>query len=162
MLGLPLVVRQANLDREAVEHLLFDAGDGRLVTFFVDDARDSVGTQEPDVGAVHHLASRIEPDELPGDRDRLRDAGHDVSEYDRGAFHSLYAHDHDGLVVEPAADTYGLPDDRRGEVLARAHAARVAAGDDYVDAEHLEAALEALGLPVAPNDLPDAPTGREF
>jgi catechol 2,3-dioxygenase-like lactoylglutathione lyase family enzyme len=162
VLGLPLVVRQPNLDRPAVEHLFFDAGDGRLVTFFVDESRDSAESQAPGVGAVHHLAFRVEPDELPAVRDRLRDAGHDVSEYDRGAFHSLYTHDHNGLVVELAADKYEVPDDRRGEVLARAHAARVAAGDDYVGSEHLEAALEALGLPVAPNDLPDAATGREF
>ena len=47
-------------------------------------------------------------------------------------------------------------------MLARAHAARVASGDDYVDSEHLEAALEELGLPVEPNDLPAAVTGRDF
>jgi catechol 2,3-dioxygenase-like lactoylglutathione lyase family enzyme len=162
VLGLPLVVRQPNLDRAEVEHLFFDAGDGRLVTFFVDESRDSVDTQEPDVGAVHHLAFRIEPDELPAIRDRLHDAGHRVSEFDRGAFHSLYTRDHNGLVIELAAAKYAIPDDRRGEVLARAHAARVAAGADYIDGEHLEAALGALGLPVEPNDLPNAATGRDF
>jgi catechol 2,3-dioxygenase-like lactoylglutathione lyase family enzyme len=162
VLGLPLVIRQPNLDRSEVEHLFFDAGDGRLVTFFVDGSRDSVERQEPGVGSVHHLAFRIEPAELPAIRDRLRDAGHRVSEFDRGAFHSLYTHDHNGLVIELAADKYAIPDERRGEVLARAHAARVAAGDDYVDSAHLEAALDALGLPVEPNDLPDAATGRDF
>jgi hypothetical protein len=85
-----------------------------------------------------------------------------VSEFDRGAFHSLYTEDHNGLVVELAADKYAIPDDRRAEVLARAHAARVDAGDDDVDAEHLETALDALGLPVEPFDLPDASTGRNF
>jgi catechol 2,3-dioxygenase-like lactoylglutathione lyase family enzyme len=162
VLGLPLVVRQPNLDRENVEHLFFDAGDGRMVTFFVDESRDSVDEQTPDVGAVHHLAFSVEPDELPEIRDRLSAAGHRVSEFDRGAFHSLYTHDHNGLVIELAADKYAIPDDRRGEVLARAHAARVAAGDDYVDSEHLEVALEELGLPVEPSDLPAAATGRDF
>ncbi|MFB6304137.1 MAG: VOC family protein [Haloferacaceae archaeon] len=162
VLGLPLVVRQPNLDREDVEHLFFDAGDGRLVTFFVDESRESVESQDPGIGAVHHLAFRVEPGEIAAIRDRLLDAGHDVSEYDRGAFHSLYTRDHNGLVVELAAEKYAIPDHRRGEVLARAHAARVAAGDDYVDAEHLEAALEELGLPVEPNDLPDAAAGRDF
>jgi len=162
VLGLPLVMRQPNLDREAVEHLFFDAGDGRLVTFFVDDSRESAGGQEPGVGAVHHLAFRVEPAELPVIRDRLLDAGHDVSEFDRGAFHSLYTRDHNGLVIELAADKYAIPDERRGEVLARAHAARVASGDEFVDSEHLEAALEELGLPVEPNDLPAAATGRDF
>jgi catechol 2,3-dioxygenase-like lactoylglutathione lyase family enzyme len=162
VLGLSLVARQPNLDRESVEHLFFDAGDGRLVTFFVDESRDSVAEQEPGIGAVHHLAFRITPDELPAIRDRLLDADHDVNEFDRGAFHSLYTHDHNGLVIELAADKYEIPDDRRGEVLARAHAARVAAGDEYVDAAHLEAALEELGLPVESNDLPDAAAGRDF
>ncbi len=162
VLGLPLVVRQPNLDREEVEHLFFDAGDGRLVTFFVDDSRESVDHQEPGIGAVHHLAFRIEPAELPAIRDRLEEAGHRVREYDRGAFHSLYTRDHNGLVIELAADKYAIPDDRRAEVLARAQAARVAAGADYIDSEHLEAALADLDLPVEPNDLPDAPTGRDF
>ncbi|WP_277556121.1 VOC family protein [Halobaculum limi] len=162
VLGLPLVVRQPNLDREAVEHLFFDAGDGRLVTFFVDESRDSVEKQDPDIGAVHHLAFRIEPDELPGIRDRLLDAGHEISEFDRGAFHSLYTHDHNGLVIELAADKYEIPDDRRGEILARAQAARVATGDEYIDSAHLEAAMEELGFEIVPNDLPDAATGRDF
>jgi len=162
VLGLPLVARQPNLDRESVEHLFFDAGDGRLVTFFVDDARESVDEQAPGVGAVHHLALRIEPAELPAIRDRLLDAGHEVSEFDRGAFHSLYTRDHNGLVIELAADKYEIPDDRRGEILARAQVARVAAGDEYVDDAHLKTALEELGLPVEPNDLPDAATGRDF
>jgi len=162
VLGLPLVIRQPNLDREEVEHLFFDAGDGRLVTFFVDESRDSVEMQEPGIGAVHHLAFGIEPAELPAIRDRLLDAGHEVSEYDRGAFHSLYTRDHNGLVIELAADKFEIPDDRKGEVLAHAQAARVAAGDEYVATEHLEAALEELGLPVERYDLPDAATGRDF
>jgi len=162
VLGLPLVIRQPNLDREEVEHLLFDAGDGRLVTFFVDESRDSVETQEPGIGAVHHLAFSIEPEELPAIRDRLLDAGHEVSEYDRGAFHSLYTHDHNGLVIELAADKFDVPDDRKDEVLAHAQAARVAAGDEFIAAEHLEAALEELGLSVERYDLPDAATGRDF
>ena len=162
VLGLPLVVRQPNLDREAVEHLFFDAGDGRLVTFFVDESRDSAETQDPGIGAVHHLAFGVEPEELPAIRERLLDAGHEVSEFDRGAFHSLYTHDHNGLVIELAADKFDFPDDRRGEVLAHAQAVRVAAGDEYVATEHLAAALEELGLPVERYDLPDAPTGRDF
>jgi len=162
VLGLPLVIRQPNLDREEIEHLFFDAGDGRLVTFFVDESRDSVERQDPGVGAVHHLAFSIEPGELPAIRDRLLDAGHDVSEFDRGAFHSLYTHDHNGLVIELAAEKFEIPDDRKGEVLAHAQAARVAAGDDYIAGKHLEAALEELGLPVEAYDLPDAATGRDF
>jgi len=162
VLGLRLVIRQPNLDRAEVEHLFFDAGDGRLVTFFVDESRESAERQDPGVGAVHHLAFRIEAADLPGIRDRLHEAGHGVTEYDRGAFHSLYTHDHNGLVIELAADKYEIPDDKRAEILARAQAARVDDGADYIDSEHLETALEELGLPVKPNALPDAVTGRDF
>ncbi|MFC7176145.1 VOC family protein [Halosegnis marinus] len=162
VLGLPLVIRQPNLDREAVEHLFFDAGDGRMVTFFVDESRDSAEEQDPGIGAVHHLAFRVEADELPDIRDRLLEAGHRVSEFDRGAFHSLYTQDHNGLVIELAADKYEIPDDRRGEILAHAQAARVAAGDEYIDSEHLEAAMEELGIEVVANELPEAATGRDF
>jgi catechol 2,3-dioxygenase-like lactoylglutathione lyase family enzyme len=162
VLGLRLVIRQPNLDRPDVEHLFFDAGDGRMVTFFVDESRDSADEQDPGVGAVHHLAFRIDPAELPDIRDRLLDAGHRVSEFDRGAFHSLYTKDHNGLVIELAADKYAIPDDRRAEILARAQAARVAAGDDYIDSPHLETALDELGLPVERNELPDAAAGSGF
>ena len=160
VLGLPLVIRQPNLDRPEVEHLFFDAGDGRMVTFFVDEERASADGQDPDVGAVHHLAFRIAPDELGRIRDRLADAGHAVNEYDRGAFHSLYTEDHNGLTIELAADKYDIPDERRGEVYARAQAARVEAGAEFVSDDHLEAALDALDLPVEPYDLPDATAGR--
>ena len=160
VLGLPLVIRQPNLDRPEVEHLFFDAGDGRMVTFFVDEERASADGQDPDVGAVHHLAFRIAPDELGGIRDRLADAGHAVNEYDRGAFHSLYTEDHNGLTIELAADKYEVPDECRGEVYARAQAARVEAGAEFVSDDHLEAALDALDLPVEPHDLPDTTAGR--
>ena len=162
VLGLPLVIRQPNLDRAEVEHLFFDAGDGRLVTFFVDESRESVDEQEPDIGAVHHLAFRIVPDELPAIRDRLHEAGHRVSEFDRGAFHSLYTRDHNGLTIELVVDKYELPDDKRGEVMAVAQSKRVAAGAGYVDDEHMEAAIEELGLDVVRNEVPDAATGTGY
>lgn len=160
VLGLSLVMRQPNLDRPAVTHLFFDAGDGRLITFFVDEDRESHdGAQDPGVGAVHHVAFRVEAAEIPAIRDRLRGAGHHVSEFDRGAFHALYTRDHNGLTIELAADVYEIPDDRRGEVLARAHALRVEEGATHVRREHVEAALSGLGLPVVETGAPDAPSG---
>jgi len=41
VLGMPLVLRQPNLDQPEVTHLFFDTGDGRILTFFVEDDRDS-------------------------------------------------------------------------------------------------------------------------
>lgn len=160
VLGLSLVTRQPNLDRPEVTHLFFDAGDGRLITFFVDESRDSEAEpQDPGVGAVHHVAFRVTAAEIPEIRDRLREAGHGFSEFDRGAFHALYTRDHNGLTVELAADAYEIPDERRGEVLATAHGARVDDGATHVQREHVEAALEELGLPVVETGAPDAPHG---
>src|SRR5689334_17840976 len=39
VLGMPLVLDQPNLDVPDEEHLYFDAGDGRLITFFVRPTR---------------------------------------------------------------------------------------------------------------------------
>jgi len=159
ILGLPLVMRQPNLDDDDVEHLFFDSGDGRLITFFCDGRESHEGAQRPGTGAVHHIALRLDPEQFVETRENLREAGRRFSEFDRGAFHSLYARDHNGLTIELAADKFDVPDDRRGEVLARAQAHRVEAGAEYVRGEDLRAALEELGLDVVEHDLPAAPTG---
>ncbi|MFB6136091.1 MAG: VOC family protein [Halobacteriaceae archaeon] len=160
VLGMPLVMDQINLDAPEVDHLFFDAGDGRLLTFFVEDDRPTDANPVPvDVGSVHHLAFAVEPEEFDDAKAALEGAGHHYNEFDRGAFHSLYTRDPNGLVLEFATDKYDVPDDRRGEVLARAHRERVEAGADYVRDEDLRAALEALGLPVEAVDVGEAPTG---
>ena len=160
VLGMPLVLRQPNLDAPHVTHLFFDTGDGRLLSFFVTDDRDShTGPQRPGVGAVHHLAFSIEPDRFAETKQALDDIGHRYNEFDRGAFHSLYTQDHNGLVIELATDKYEIPDDRRAEVLAAAQRARVEAEAEYVDDEHIESALSGLDLPIERYELPDAPSG---
>jgi catechol 2,3-dioxygenase-like lactoylglutathione lyase family enzyme len=41
VLGMPLVLRQPNLDQPEVTHLFFDTGDGRMLSFFVEEGRQS-------------------------------------------------------------------------------------------------------------------------
>jgi catechol 2,3-dioxygenase-like lactoylglutathione lyase family enzyme len=159
VLGMPLVLRQPNLDDPDSTHLFFDTGDGRIITFFVGDYPSQDGPQRPSVGAVHHLAFSLDPEGFEETKRSLDEAGHRFSEFDRGAFHSLYTRDHNGLTIELAADKYEIPDDRRGEVLAAAHHNRVEAGAEYVDDEHLEAALEKLDMPIERYDLPEAASG---
>jgi len=159
LLGTAPVLREPNLDH--VTHLLFDTGDGRILTVFVSDDRDSQeGPKQPDIGAVHPLAFDVDPERFVETREALGAAGRRVSGFGRGAFHSLYARDHDGLVIELATDTYEIPDDRYAEVLARAHEERIAAGAEYADDEHLEAVLQALGLHVERTELPSIHGGR--
>jgi len=160
VLGMPLVLRQPNLDDPSQTHLFFDTGDGRILTFFVSDDRDgNPGQQRTPVGGVHHLAFRFEPDRYEEVVAALDGAGKSYNVFDRGIFHSLYTTDHDGLVIELTTDKYAIPDDRRGEVLATAQRIREEDGADYAEDEHLVAALEELGIEVQAHDLPDAATG---
>jgi catechol 2,3-dioxygenase-like lactoylglutathione lyase family enzyme len=157
VLGMSLVLRQPNLDAPDVTHLFFDTGDGRMLSFFVEDDRQShEGPQRPGIGAVHHLAFRYEPERLAEISDALEEYGHRYSVIDRGIFKSIYTYDHNGLTIELAADKFDIPDDRRGEALALAQQKRVEAGAEYAEEEHLEAAIEELGLPVERRDFPTA------
>jgi len=61
VLGMPLVLRQPNLDRKHLTHLFFDPGDGRLVTFFVSEDRDA-----PDRSRVACRPRRVFPVPRPG------------------------------------------------------------------------------------------------
>ena len=159
LLGMPLVLRQPNLDDPSQTHLFFDTGDGRILTFFVSDDRPSANGQRGGVGAVHHLCFSIDPDEYEDTMDALEEAGHHYNVFDRGIFHSIYTRDNNGLVIELSTDKYEIPDDRRGEVLAKAQELREADGSDYAKDEHLRDAIEALGLEVVKHDLPDASAG---
>ena len=160
LLGMPLVLRQPNLDDPSQEHLFFDTGDGTILTFFVSDDRPSnPGPQRTGVGGVHHLCFNIDPDRFEEVRDALEAAGRSYNIFDRAIFFSLYTRDHDGLIIELTADKFDFPDERKGEVLAKAQEIRVEDGAQYAKTEHLEAALDALGIEPKPYDLPDARTG---
>lgn len=159
LLGMPLVLRQPNLDQPELTHLFFDTGDGRILTFFVSEDRPSNTTVRQDIGSVHHLAFQVDASRLADIKQALADAGKRFSEFDRGAFHSLYTQDNNGLTIELVADKYPLPDEVRGEVLALAHQKRVDAGAEYVDDRHMEAAIDELGLDIKRKEVPDAPAG---
>src|SRR6516165_846989 len=63
VLGMPLILEQPNLDVPEETHLYFDAGDGRLITFFVREDRATDPTPTPEaVGAVHHIAYIVSPE----------------------------------------------------------------------------------------------------
>lgn len=156
VLGMPLVLRQPNLDAPDMTHLFFDTGDGRMLSFFVEDDRQShQGPQQPGIGAVHHIAFRYEPERLAEISDALEEHDHRYSVIDRGIFKSIYTYDHNGLTIEIAADKFEIPDDKRGEALALAQQKRVEAGAEYAKEEHLRAAIEELDFPVERKDFPE-------
>jgi catechol 2,3-dioxygenase-like lactoylglutathione lyase family enzyme len=160
LLGMPLVLRQPNLDDPDQTHLFFDTGDGRILTVFVSDERPSNRRGPPSgVGSVHHLCFSVDPDRYEEVMAALEEDGRGYNVFDRGVFHSIYTRDNNGLVIELSTDKYDVPDDRRGEVLATAQELREADGAEYAEDEHLAAALEELGLDATPNDLPEASAG---
>ena len=159
LLGMPLVLRQPNLDDPSQTHLFFDTGDGRILTFFVSPDRESPRGQRTQVGGVHHLCFSIAPEDFEDTMAALDEDGRGYNVFDRGIFFSLYTRDNSGLVIELTTDKYEFPDDRKAEVLATAQRIREEAGADYAEDEHMRAALEELGIPVEKNDLPDAASG---
>ena len=159
LLGMPLVLRQPNLDDPSQTHLFFDTGDGRILTFFVSDDRPSAHGLRPGTGSVHHLCFSVDPGEYEEIMRALEEAGRGYNVFDRGIFHSIYTQDNNGLVIELSADKYEIPNGRKGEVLATAQRLREADGADFAQDRHMEAALEELGLPVEKHDLPDADAG---
>lgn len=160
LLGMRLVLRQPNLDDPSQTHLFLDTGDGRILTFFVNDDRPAhEGAQRVGTGAVHHLAFRVTPERFAEVGEALEDDGRSYNLFDRGVFLSYYTRDNDGLVVELTTDKYDVPDERRAEVLATAQRLREEDGAEYAEERHLEAALEELGIDAEPHDMPDAPSG---
>ena len=159
ILGMALVLKQPNLDDPNQTHLFFDTGDGRILTFFVNDERDSARGQRPQTGSVHHISYKIDPEEFGEITEALDEKGYGYNIFNRGIFHSIYTQDNNGLVVELSADKFNIPDDRRAEVLAKAHELRVEDGADYAKEEHLEQALNELGIEYDKVELPEASTG---
>jgi Glyoxalase/Bleomycin resistance protein/Dioxygenase superfamily. len=159
LLGMPLVLRQPNLDDPSQTHLFFDTGDGRILTVSVSDDRESTQQVPTATGSVHHVAFSIDATDYEDVQQALADAGHGYNMFDRGIFHSLYTTDNNGLVVELAADKYEVPEDRRAEVLAETQRVREADGADYAQDRHMEQALGNLDIEVVKHELPEADTG---
>ncbi len=159
ILGMPLVLKQPNLDDPNQTHLFFDTGDGRILTFFVNDDRPSVPLQRGQTGSVHHISYKIDPAEFEQITDALDGEGYGYNVFNRGIFHSIYTQDNNGLVVELSADKYRIPDEKRAKVLARAHKLRVEDGSEYAKEKHLEQALDELEIEYEKVDLPEASGG---
>lgn len=159
LLGMPLVLKQPNLDDPSQTHLFFDTGDGRILTVFVGDRQSTQQPQRGGVGAVHHLCFSVAPSDFEDVIAALEADGRGYNVFDRGVFFSLYTQDNNGLIIELSTDKYDIPSDRRGEVLAKAQELRMADDADYAKDKHLAAALEALDLDAHAYDLPEATSG---
>jgi glyoxalase family protein len=148
VLGMPFVFEQPNLDNEAESHLYFDPGDGRLITVFTNEERESVGPAENDKapGRVHHLAFSLSKATFDQAVERLDERGIRHSGVkDRGFMDSIYFHDPLGQLVELAAYRFEPPAGfTHADVLLAAHRIRVERGDHNIAQEHLADAIELL------------------
>jgi catechol 2,3-dioxygenase-like lactoylglutathione lyase family enzyme len=147
VLGMPLVFEQPNLDVPEETHLYFDPGDGRLITFFVRESRETDPEPVPEViGNVHHLAYAVSRETFDRAARGLEALGYpNTGPIDRGFMDSLYFHDPNGLRIELAVYKFSPPPGRTlSNVLARAHQIRVEQGDDAIAEQHLAAAVEQL------------------
>lgn len=153
VLGMPLVMEQPNLDVPEETHLYFDAGDGRLITFFVRPSRQNDHTHNPEgIGNLHHLAFTVSRATYTQVAQRLNERGiKNTGPVDRGFMDSIYFRDPNGQLLEIAVYKFEPPPGyTHGDVLAAAHNLRVAAGDYNIADHHLADALAQLVAQRAP------------
>jgi glyoxalase family protein len=146
-LGMRLVLDQPNLDVPGEEHLYFDAGDGRLLTYFVRPTRENDTMPNPQgIGNLHHMALTVSHAVYTQVVERLKERGiENTGPIDRGFMDSIYFRDPNGQLLELACYKFVPPDGFTiADVLATAHRIRVAAGDYNVDDRHLAQAIEEL------------------
>src|SRR5262245_38913694 len=104
ILGMPFVFEQPNLDNEDESHLYFDPGDGRLITVFTKEDRESTPDRTPtDPGCVHHLAFNVSQATWRQAEERLKERGIEPALRDRGFMDSMYFTAPMGLLIEDAA-----------------------------------------------------------
>jgi catechol 2,3-dioxygenase-like lactoylglutathione lyase family enzyme len=147
VLGMPLIFEQPNLDVPDETHLYFDAGDGRLITFFVRPTRQNDPAPNPEgIGNLHHLALMASRATYTQVAQRLNERGiWNTGPIDRGFMDSIYFRDPNGQLLEIAVFKFEPPAGyTHGDVLAAAHAIRVAAGDYNIEDKHLADAMELL------------------
>jgi catechol 2,3-dioxygenase-like lactoylglutathione lyase family enzyme len=147
VLGMPLLFEQPNLDVPEDVHLYFDAGDGRLITFFVGTDRATDPTPVPEVvGNVHHIAYEVSRQTYDRAAERLKELGYpNTGPIDRGFMDSLYFRDPNGFLIELSVYKFTPPPGRTTvDVLTLAHRLRVEQGAYAIAEEHCRQAVEQL------------------
>lgn len=168
VLGMPLVMDQPNLDVPEETHLYFDAGDGRLITFFVRPTRENDPTPNPEgIGNLHHLALTVSRATYTQVAQRLNERGiWNTGNIDRGFMDSIYFRDPNGQLLELACYKFVPPEGYSyAEVLVTAHRIRVAGGAPYISDTHLADAIAELtrrkGLSLSRKKLPKAESVKQ-
>jgi glyoxalase family protein len=146
LLGMPFIFEQPNLDNADESHLYFDPGDGRLITIFTKEDRESTPDRTPtDPGCVHHLALNVSQATWAQIVERLNERGIEHSVRDRGFMDSTYFKDPMGCLIELASYRFEPPQGcTHADVLFEAHRIRVERDERAIDRVHVADAIEAL------------------
>lgn len=147
VLGMPFVFEQPNLDVPEENHLYFDPGDGRLLTFFVRPSRVNDSTPNPEgIGNLHHLAFLVSRAVYTQVVERLEARGiKNTGPIDRGFMDSIYFRDPNGQLLELACYKFNPPEGyTHADVLAKAHHLRVEAGDYNIADKHIADAIAEM------------------
>ncbi len=147
VLGMPLVFEQPNLDVPEENHLYFDSGDGRLITFFVRPSRTNDPTPNPQgIGNLHHVAFTVSRATYTQVANRLKELGIDnTGPIDRGFMDSIYFRDPNGQLLEMACFKFVPPEGYTiADVLSTAHRIRIQSGDYNITDRHLADAIAEL------------------
>jgi len=153
VLGMPFIFEQPNLDVPEENHLYFDPGDGRLLTYFVRPTRQNDPTPNPEgIGNLHHLALNVSRATYTQVAQRLEELGiSNTGPIDRGFMDSIYFRDPNGQLLELACYKFDPPVGyTHADVLAAAHRIRLAAGDYNIQDKHLADAIIELTAQRAP------------
>ncbi len=147
VLGMPLVFEQPNIDVPEENHLYFDSGDGRLITFFVRPSRANDPTPNPQqIGNLHHLAFTVSRATYTQVAARLQALGiENTGPIDRGFMDSIYFRDPNGQLLEMACFKFTPPEGfTYADVLSTAHHIRIQSGDYNLSDKHLADAIAEL------------------
>ena len=147
VLGMPLIFEQPYLDVPEENHLYFDAGDGRLITFFVRPTRVNDPTPNPQgIGNLHHLAFNVSRATYTQVAARLQELGiENTGPIDRGFMDSIYFRDPNGQLLEMACFKFEAPEGYTiSDVLAAAHRLRLQSGEYAIADKHIADAIVEL------------------
>src|SRR5437763_8415843 len=144
---MPLVSEKPNQEVPEENHIYFETGYGRLLTFFVRPTRQNDTTPNPEgIGNLHHLAFNVSRATYTQVAQRLEHLGiANTGNIDRGFMDSIYFRDPNGQLLELACYKFEPPVGYTvADVLATAHRLRVAAGAYNIQEAHLADAIAEL------------------
>jgi catechol 2,3-dioxygenase-like lactoylglutathione lyase family enzyme len=146
VLGMPFVFEQPNLDAPEINHLYFDPGDGRLVTVFTEETRETGGPVRDQVGSVHHVAFTVSLASFNQIVARLGERGvANSGPVDRGFMHSVYFREPCGQLLELSAWKFEPPEGAsHAAVLRKAHDLRLERGARNIEEVDVADAIEAI------------------